>query len=662
MKFIKPNMIKINIYFVIIYFVFMGLLFSYYNPLWCSPDEERHFGYCEYLAQKGRLPLYTTDPEPYSLNMGFHPPLYYFLTSFFCEKDTIQLKNILRVNDGPGYAHLIHPRSDSGPICPGKVRSAYVIRFFSIILGAITLLLIYRMALIILPGEPVWAAACALFVATIPQFQQMSSSISNQSLMTLFSTVFILCLLHYINNPEKWKWRAGTGLFLGLCFLTRSAAILFIPLTLFALAWVWFRNKKNTLLDGTLILGTGFLLSSWWYIRNYLVCKDPLLSKAFLVHQPWISQKVPATLDYFWTVLTKTYTSFFGALGSTAVQIPLFCNIVYGLILVLAVAGLCCFLLKLKDVSFFQRQALGFLFLAFAGAVAQYTIMNMQYFGMFLGRYFFIVLAPFAVLTFTGLRFLLPASVRDIFFTMLSVLLIMLNIYVCFMVLRPAYADTRLEQNAAQISFCCATPPINTQTAIGQSFSVSADNLCAVRVLFAEKESNPTGDITFTLREGTVDGPVLHCLTYSLKRISESQRLVFIFPPIKHSAGKKYVAVLNSSAGAGKGIQLWHEASDNYPNGSLLLNGRPVAGDLYFNTYCFSGKTPRTIWQGKTPAVINQGNFIGIGELQFYLDLAPGQQQKIITHKKLAVIRAAIKKGSSEFVVHDLARFGLIYK
>jgi len=634
---------KIYIYFVVIYFVVMGLLFSYYNPLWCSPDEERHFGYCEHLAQKGSLPLYTTDPEPYSLNMGFHPPLYYFFVSFLCKKDTKQLKNILVINDAPGYRQILHPQTDSGPLYPGKVRSAYAIRFLSIVFSAVTLLLIYRLALTILPRERVCAAACALFVATIPQFQQVSSSVSNQSLMILFSTVFILCLLQYIDSPEKWKWKAGAGLFLGLCFLTRSASILFIPLTLCALIWVWFRNRKNPLLDGTLILGTGFLISGWWYIRNYLVCKDPLLSKAFLVHQPWISQKVPSTLDYFLMALGKTYTSFFGALGSTAVKIPLFHNIVYGLILALAAAGLFCLIPRLKHTPLFQRQALGFLLLALTGAMAQYTIMNMQYFGMFLGRYFYIVLAPFAVLTFTGLRYLLPATVRSIFFAGLSALLIILNIYVCFMVLRPAYADTQLVQNADQSSFCCVTPPVNIKTTIGQSFSASADNLCAVRVLFAWKKSNPTGDIIFTLQRDTANAPVLHRLTYPLKKISTNQRLVFIFPPIKNSAGKEYVATFSSSSETGQGIQMWHESTDHYSGGTLMVNNSRAAGDLYFSTYCFSGEKPWTPWQGKAPVVINQGNFIGIGELQFYLDLDPNHQKKTITHKKLAVITEAIK-------------------
>jgi hypothetical protein len=76
-----------NIYTVIIIFIATGLLYNYYNPLWCSPDEERHFGYCEFIAQNGKLPAYTTDTSQYSLNMGFHPPLYYLVMSLLCSKD-----------------------------------------------------------------------------------------------------------------------------------------------------------------------------------------------------------------------------------------------------------------------------------------------------------------------------------------------------------------------------------------------------------------------------------------------------------------------------------------------------------------------------------------------------------------------------------------------
>lgn len=633
-----------NIYFVIIFFVIMGFLFNYFNPLWCSPDEERHFGYCEYLAQKGRLPAYTADTEQYSLNMGFHPPLYYFLTSFFCSKDTIQLKDFLVINDAPGYQKIVHPRTGSGLIYPEKVRSAYSIRAFSILLSLITLFLIYRLALIVLPGEPAVAAACALFVATIPQFQQVATSVSNQSLMMLVSTSFITCLVHYINSPEKWRWKTGAGFFLGLCFLTRSAAVLFIPLTLCAVIWVWFRNRKNPLIDGMFILGLGFVMAGWWYVRNYIVYGDPLLSKAFMAQQPWISQEVPITLDYFLTVLYKTYTSFFGALGSTRIHIPLIHNAVYGLLLLLAAAGSGVFLLRFKNTTLFQRQALGLLLLALAGAAAQYTMMNLQYFGMYLGRYFFIVIAPFAVILFSGLYYLLPDKARNGFFSGLSIILIALNLYVCFMVLRPAYADTQLEEKAAQNSFCCTTPSIDTTVTIGQRFVVSANNLCAVRVLFAREKPKHGGEILFTLRQGSADGSVLYRLSYPLEKISDSQRLVFIFPPIRESAGKEYVASFSSSAAQGQGIQLWYEAADKYPNGSLLVNGKPAEGDLYFSAYCFAGETPRTIWQGKEKVVLNQDNFIRIGELQFYLDLTPERRKQTVTHEKLAIIKAAIQK------------------
>lgn len=622
----------------------MGFLFNYFNPLWCSPDEERHFGYSEYIAQKGRLPAYTTDPEQYSLNMGFHPPLYYFLTSFLCAKDTPPLKEFLVINDAPGYQKLVHPRTDSGLMYPEKVRSAYSIRFFSIILSVITLFLIYRLTLTVLPGETAFASACTLFVATLPQFQQVSSSISNQSLMMLTSTAFITCLVHYVNYPEKWRWKTGAGFFLGLCFLTRSASVLFIPLTLCAVIWVWFRKRNKGLSDGILILGIGFVMAGWWYVRNYILYKDPLLSKAFMFHQPWISQQVPFTPDYFWTVLYKTYTSFFGALGSTRIHIPLIHNAVYGLLLVLAAMGAFSFILKFKNTTFFQRQTLGLLFLALMGAVAQYTIMNMQYYGMYLGRYFFIVLAPTAVVIFTGLYYLIPAKARKGFFFILSTILIVLNLYVCFMVLRPAYADTQLEEKAAQNSFCCATPAINKAVTIGQRFTVSENNLCAFRALFTWEKNKQRGNIFFTLREGSYDGPVLYRMSYPLEKISDSQRLVFVFPPIRESAGKEYVASFSSPSAKGQGIRMWYESSDNYPEGCLLLNGKPASGDLYFNAYCFSGEKPWTIWQGKEEVVLHQDNFITIGELQFYFDLTPEHQKETVTHEKLAIIKAAIQK------------------
>lgn len=631
-----------NFYTVIIIFIATALLYNHYNPLWCSPDEERHFGYCEFIAQKGKLPVYTTDTTQYSLNMGFHPPLYYLAMSLLCAKNGPPLKEIVRVSDEPGYRKIIHPESETRFPFSGKARSAYAIRLLSIALCAAGLLLLYRLALKLMPGERIFATAAVAFVATIPQFQQLSTSISNQNLMIVLSTALVHGLICYLEKPNSRTRQASCGVLLGLCLLTRTASILYIPVVFLVLAWTWFRDKRSTVYDAVVMYGPAFIISGWWYIRNLVFFKDPLLSKAFITHQPWIGQKVPLTLDYFAKGLAITFTSFFGDLGSLQISLPVFHLTVYGALLFLGLMGFCFWLFSdRRETSSFQRQAVGLLLAVLAVGFAQYTSMTFKYFGIFLGRYLFIILAPIVLIVFLGLRRLVPAPLRTAFFVCLSTFLIVLNVFFCYQILRPAYADTLLVETAGVSSFCCKTPPINRNTSIGQHFVSTDDNLCAIRVMFTYTFPQRDGEVSFSIWEEGHSDKILYQLTYPLKKITDSQRLVFVFPPIKNSAGKTYT--FSFSSRVDNGVSLWYDKEDQYVQGSRVQNGNPLSGDLYFSAYCFTGETPETIWQGIAPAVINQKNYITIGELQFYLDLTPEIQKQTVTHEKLGIITSAIK-------------------
>jgi 4-amino-4-deoxy-L-arabinose transferase-like glycosyltransferase len=470
--------------------------------------------------------------------------------------------------------------------------------------------------------------------------------------MIVFSIALTLCLVCYLEKPTSRKRQVACGLLLGLCLLTRTAAILYIPVTLCALVWIWFRDKRSPIFDAIILYGLAFLISGWWYLRNLIYFKDPLFSKALLVHQPWVGMKVPLTLNYLKTVLSKTFTSFFGDLGSLQIGLPPFHLAVYGALLLLGLAGFCFWLcLARKTTGSFQRQAMGLMLIALVGGLTQYTSMNLKFFGVYLGRYLFLVIAPLTIIIFSGLRFLMPSSQRRIFWVGLSILLVTLNLFFCYEVLRPAYADTRLVETAGLSSFCCKTAPVTRNKAIGQNFVSTDDNLCAIRVMFTWKSLPQDGEISFSLWEKDRRDKVLHRQTYPLNKISDSQRLVFIFPPIKKSAGRTYTFSFSSSAD--DGISLWYDREDRYSRGSQVQNGADTDGDLYFSAYCFTGETPQTIWQGIAPAVVNQDNYITIGEMQFYFDLDEGLRKSTLIHQKLKLLTEVVKRQKPDLPHQD---------
>ncbi len=87
-----------------------------------------------------------------------------------------------------------------------------------------------------------------------------------------------------------------------------------------------------------------------------------------------------------------------------------------------------------------------------------------------------------------------------------------------------------------------------------------------------------------------------------------------------------------------------------YPEGRLLINNKPIDGDLYFNAYYFTGEHPETDWEGVRETVINQGLFLSIRKLQYYGELSESFRLKTAIHKKIMqakkvyAYRRAIKK------------------
>jgi hypothetical protein len=259
-----------------------------------------------------------------------------------------------------------------------------------------------------------------------------------------------------------------------------------------------------------------------------------------------------------------------------------------------------------------------------------------------MGRYFFVVIAPIATGVCIGVRSLFPHRLRNPVLIVLSFLLIVLNLDIFFKVLKPAYANTLLVKGIDQPRFCCSTAEVKGSTTISQTFISPKNNLCAIRVMFSSPNTLKSGEITFSLIE---DGnKVLREIDFPLKKINDCTRCFFIFPPIKNSMGKTYMFRFRSpTLSTENGVSLWHESSEVYSGGRMVVNGEPAAiGDLYFTAYYFAGDYPKTIWQGKKEVVIKQGLYVTMRELQLYYERSKGYRGKTLTHEKLGRIKNAI--------------------
>ncbi len=618
---------------LVILFVSSGLLYSFFTPLWSPPDEERHFAYCEYIAQNHKLPSLIPDDEGVRITEVTHPPLYYLIGSLFCREDGSIIHEKVILNDGPGIRNIMHPDDEARFPYSGKAKSAHLIRVFSIVLGAINVGFIFLFALKIFPGEVLLAFAVAVFVAANAQFLHISASVSNEIMSSTLCTILLYNLFGYLKGPVAYKHNVVTGILLGCALLTKISTIIYVPVTLGVLVWSFVRKGKNPLGSIGVLLFSALCVCGWWYVRNWIMYGDPTFSKALVEVLPFTTRNQPVTLDTLIREYTAFYTSFFGYFGAFQVPIPGVHLTIYGIIIFLGIAGLVKLFIS-KELTSLQNQLFITLMAAILIAGGLFVLLNIKAYA-FMGKYLFIVIAPLAILICVGFRSVFPLQVRNYVLGLLIMVFVGLNAHIFFKVLKPGYIEPRLIKGADQQEVCCWTDQITPHNSIGQTFTAKKNNLCALRVMFYNHEkSTKKGTVTFYLKEANQTGRDLYQIDLEINNI-HATRFFFIFPPCADSAEKQYEFGFRSTLTPGKGISLWYEKEDCYPEGHMLANGKAEPGDLYFTAYYFTGSKPLTEWEGVTQTVKRQGEYVGVRELQLYVEMPKKMRERSLTHKKM---------------------------
>jgi 4-amino-4-deoxy-L-arabinose transferase-like glycosyltransferase len=615
----------------IVLFLILGLSYNFYTPLWTPPDEERHFAYCDYIAQHHTLPYLDPDDEGLHITEVTHPPLFYILGSLFCIHDGQTIHEQITLNDGPGYAELRSPPGEQTFPYSGKARSAYLIRFLSIIFSAITIYFTSMVALTIFPGETILAAASALFVAVNPQFIHISASVSNEPLSSMLSTMLLFTLLRYLQGYNSRKHQVVIGVLLGCALLTKISSIIYIPVTCLVIIRSFYKRKKDLLAAVLIILSFSFVISGWWYVRNWLLFNDPVFSKALITLLPFTRRYSIITANSI-SDLRILFTSFFGYFGALQLSINAFHIGMYAIIIMLGAVGMCRFFLR-RMFNKFQKEALELMFFTLLLAIWLVMVLNLKAY-VFSGKYFFIVVTPFALCSCLGFQSLFPPHYKRAALSIVMLVLIILNIDILSRIIRPAYIKTQVIELVDQPEFCCRTDEITLNTTIGQTFISPHNNLCAIRIMFANQGALGYRKITFALREGSYNGKLLEQIDLQIKNIHNT-RFFFIFPPIKNSAGKRYAFSFSCPSKSAQGTSLWYSATDCYPDGHMFKNDKPLRGDLFFTAYGFTGDQPRTVWEGIKTAAVRQEEYIGVRELQLYIEMPRVMREKSPTHRKM---------------------------
>ena len=148
--------------------------------------------------------------------------------------------------------------------------------------GAAQIELSYRALRYVYPDREDLQALGTIIAGLLPVNIYISQVVGTEPLSGILTGIVAVLVIRLITDPSKQSplFFIYMGLFLGLALLTKISAILIIlPVVLFT-SWVVYKeNKPKAETNDTIgliikrigiVLGMAFLVSSWYYLRNYL--------------------------------------------------------------------------------------------------------------------------------------------------------------------------------------------------------------------------------------------------------------------------------------------------------------------------------------------------------------------------------------------------------
>lgn len=275
------------------YFI-LAVIYNFTTPPFEAPDENWHFQYVVHVAVTHSLPVVNPAAEQPFRHEGLQAPLYYTLASLFLtglnpdELNAVETKNPFQRIGEPLFGSndnrnaFVHGQDLTAPMA-GQALGLHLVRLFSTLLGAGTILFTFLLARGVFPRaepngfEPIPLLAAA-FVALLPQFIFVNSTVSNDSATILASTIILLELVRLVRLGLSTQRAVILGITLGIALLTKLSALTLVPLSLLVLAFVTWRTRawRAGITSIAIVLVIAALIGGWWYARNYLLYGDPM--------------------------------------------------------------------------------------------------------------------------------------------------------------------------------------------------------------------------------------------------------------------------------------------------------------------------------------------------------------------------------------------------
>jgi 4-amino-4-deoxy-L-arabinose transferase-like glycosyltransferase len=417
---------------VVLLFLAASIFYNLSFPVMEGSDEPFHYGYVEQLRRGGGFPDPTRAPENLAQYESSQAPLFY-LTAAAASRLVPGLPDWdgeVRLNrwfgsqpvEFPDNKNIfLHNLDSPEERFQGVARGVRVARLVSTLYGALTVLAAYLVAREVTGGVPWLPLVAAAMVAFNPQFIQTSAVVENDTGASAFVGLALWRLACIVRRRPAALWEyALAGLFVGLATISKSSALIALPLAAIGLGLAWWQERRVRSLPtwlgrAAIVFGVALLAGGWWYARNWLLYADPLRNSAYDTY-PWMYPE-PHPIRALLPDLPRSLLSYWADLGySGDIRPTRLFYVGAWLIVALALAGLLRYFLGRRPTS--GRGALSgslVLLVACSGAltVAMYVRLQ-QIFSFAWGRHLLTSVAAFGTLLAVGLYHLWPRRGRVI--------------------------------------------------------------------------------------------------------------------------------------------------------------------------------------------------------------------------------------------------------
>ena len=305
-------------------FFCVGLLYLYAAPHFEASDTDRHVGVIKWIAETGALPVQSGEHLQLYGQEASQPPLYYLLMSLFWAAlepadfaDYFQL-NPLVLKGHPerlGNRNVVFYRQPYPPDLHGTSLTLYVIRLLTLGMATVSVAAVYQSARTVLPEQPGFALLATSLTAFNPMFLFISTSVSNDVLVTTFASLASWQALLMLRLGFQTRRSIALAVCIALATLSKLSGLVVAPVVALAGFWLLLRtgDRRGFLVLLIVLFAALTLITGWWFLRNISLYGELTGTGAMLDHFGRRTMSLPQLLLDEFEGLRISYWGLFGA-------------------------------------------------------------------------------------------------------------------------------------------------------------------------------------------------------------------------------------------------------------------------------------------------------------------------------------------------------------